>query len=60
MKPRHAEVDLRYNGAAVKTVMDEYITSITYTDPASGAMTTGYIYPRPRPAVDHCMDAYKR
>lgn len=37
MKPRHAEVDLRYNGAAVKTVMDEYITSITYTDPASGA-----------------------
>ena len=37
MKPRQAEVDLRYNGAAVKTVMDEYITSITYTDPASAA-----------------------
>lgn len=37
MKPRQAEVDLYYNGAAVKTVMDEYITGITYTDPASGA-----------------------
>ena len=37
MKPRQAEVDLYYNGAAVKTVMDEYITDISYTDPASGA-----------------------
>lgn len=37
MKPRQTEVDLYYNGAAVKTVMDEYITGITYTDPASGA-----------------------
>lgn len=37
MKPRQAEVDLYYNGAAVKTVMDEYITGISYTDPASGA-----------------------
>lgn len=37
MKPRQAEVDLYYNGAAVKTVIDEYITGISYTDPASGA-----------------------
>lgn len=36
MTPRHADVELFYNGAAVKTVMDEYITSITYSDPASG------------------------
>lgn len=37
MKPRQAEVDLYYNGASVKMVMDEYITDISYTDPASGA-----------------------
>lgn len=36
MTPRHAEVELFYNGAAVKTAMDDYITGITYTDPASG------------------------
>lgn len=37
MTPRHAEVELFYNGAAVKTVMDDYNTGITYTDPAAGA-----------------------
>lgn len=37
MTPRHAEVELFYNGTAVKTIMDEYVTGISYTDPASGA-----------------------
>lgn len=36
MKTRSAEVDLTWNGAAVKSKMLGQTTEITYTDPASG------------------------
>ena len=36
MRTRRAEVDLTWNGAAVTSKMENYKSTVTYTDPASG------------------------